>query len=444
MKATEIAVVILAAGQGTRMHSSVPKVLHEIASRPMFEHVVLTAERLTGGKNDAITAILRPGMEEVADAYASRVRSVYQEKQLGTGHAVLTAVKAGLPDADVVLALYADTPLVRAETLEAMINTVRKGVSVCVAGFRPKNPGAYGRLVAGGGNSLDRIVEFKDASPEERAIGLCNSGVMAMRAKGLEERLASLTATNASGEYYLTDLVAAARGQEENCAYIEADVEEFVGVNDRVELSRAEQIYQQLRRDSAMREGATLIAPETVFFSADTVIGKDVVIEPHVYFGPKVTVADGARIRAFSALEGASVAKSAVVGPYARLRPGAKIGEGAKIGNFVEIKNAAVGDGAKVNHLSYIGDANVGARANIGAGAITCNYDGVKKSITEIGEGAFVGSDVSLVAPVRVGAGAKIAAGSVITDDVSDNSLAIARSRQLEKKGYYDKSDKGN
>jgi len=437
VKATEIAVVILAAGQGTRMRSSMPKVMHAIASRPMFEHVLCAAERLTGGDPSRISAVFRPGMEKVAEKYAARARAVYQDKQLGTGHAVRVAAEAGLPSARVVLVLYADTPLISAQTLQSMADLVQGGAAACVAGFRLENPGAYGRLVAGEGNALTRIVEYKDASEAERAINLCNSGVMALKADGLTERLRALSADNAAGEYYLTDLVGAAADKGEPCAFVDADPEEFVGVNDRLELARAEYLFQQKQRASAMREGATLIAPDTVFFAADTRLGRDVIIEPHVFFGPGVSVADGAHIRAFSSLEGANVESGATVGPYARLRPGARIGKRAKIGNFVEVKNAAVGEGAKVNHLSYIGDATVGAGANIGAGAITCNYDGAKKSRTEIGENAFIGSDVSLVAPVKIGAGARIAAGSVITEDVSDNSLAIARNRQVEKKDYY-------
>lgn len=403
----------------------------------MFEHALETAESLAGGGAGKITAVFRPGMEPTATVYASRVRAVYQEKQRGTGHALKTAVDAGLPTSRIVLVLYGDTPLVKADTLRAMTQVIENGASVCVAGFRTSCPGAYGRLMAGEGNALERIVEFKDANAEQRAVTLCNSGVMALRSEGLEERLTALTPNNAGGEYYLTDLVALARARGERCAYVEAEAEEFVGVNDRVELAKVEAIFQQSMRERAMRGGATLIAPDTVFFAADTEIGQDVVVEPHVFFGLGVRLGDGVRIKAFSTLEGCAVSSGAVVGPYARLRPGAKIGEGARIGNFVEVKNASVGTGAKINHLSYVGDATVGTGANIGAGAVTCNYDGTKKSRTDIGREAFIGSNAALVAPVRIGARARVAAGSVITDDVSDDSLAIARSRQIEKKDYY-------
>jgi bifunctional UDP-N-acetylglucosamine pyrophosphorylase/glucosamine-1-phosphate N-acetyltransferase len=436
MSAVEITVIVLAAGQGTRMKSSLPKVLHEIGGRPMLEHVLETAERVAGGGR--IVAVFRPGMEEVAARYERRAAAAYQKEQLGTGDAVKAALAAGIPSSGVVLVLYADTPLVAPETLADMVRRVEAGAWACVAGFVPKDGGQYGRLVVGAGDLLERIVEHKDATDAERALPLCNSGVMALAAERLPALVGALRNDNAKGEYYLTDVVALARGAGGEAAYVRADEEEFLGVNDRIELAAAERVFQQRKRREIMLNGATLIAPETVFFSADTEVGRDVVVEPHVRFGRGVRIGDGARVRAFSDVEGAVLAEGCVVGPYARLRPGAVIGRKAKIGNFVEIKNADVGEGAKINHLSYVGDAEVGPDANVGAGVVTCNYDGERKHRTAIGAGAFVGSNCALVAPLTVGAGAKVGAGSVLTEDVPERSLALARARQTNKEGYYE------
>ncbi len=358
-----------------------------------------------------------------------------QAEQLGTGHAVMQAREALSGFEGDVLILYGDVPLVRAETMRAMIARLNAAdaPAVVVLGFRPAEAGAYGRLiVAEGSDRLEKIVEFKDADAQERAVTLCNSGLMAARGESLFDLLARLGNDNASGEYYLTDVVELSGA----AAVIEADAGEVAGVNSRGELAAVEQAWQQVRRARAMADGATLIAPETVWFAHDTTIGRDVTIEPNVVFGPGVTVADGATIHAFSHLEGATVGSGATVGPYARLRPGADLSENARVGNFVEIKKATIGVGAKVNHLTYIGDAEVGAGANVGAGTITCNYDGYFKYRTVIGAGAFIGSNSALVAPVAIGAGAIVAAGSVVTRDVAADSLALARGRQEERGGW--------
>ncbi|NWG91405.1 MAG: bifunctional UDP-N-acetylglucosamine diphosphorylase/glucosamine-1-phosphate N-acetyltransferase GlmU, partial [Parvularculaceae bacterium] len=323
-----------------------------------------------------------------------------------------------------------------AETLRALIDRVSAGASVAVLGFAPDEPGAYGRLKRAADGSLEAIIEAKDASPKDLEIGFVNSGVMAIASEFLARELPRLSENNAKREYYLTDIVAIARADGLFCAVAEADEEEVIGVNSRVELAVAERIFQDRRRRAAMEAGVTLIDPSTVYFSWDTAIAGDVVIEPNVFFGPGVRIASGAVIRAYSHLEGALVGEGAVVGPFARLRPGARLGSAAKVGNFVEVKNADLGEGAKVSHLAYIGDASVGADANIGAGTITCNYDGFSKHRTEIGDGAFVGSNSSLVAPVRIGKGAYVGSGSVITKDVEDDALAVARGRQSEIKGW--------
>ncbi|MEK7264923.1 MAG: bifunctional UDP-N-acetylglucosamine diphosphorylase/glucosamine-1-phosphate N-acetyltransferase GlmU, partial [Pseudomonadota bacterium] len=336
----------------------------------------------------------------------------------------------------VVVVLYADTPLVEAATLNALIEEVAGGAAVAVLGFTPDDPGAYGRLKLGTDGSLEAIIEAKDASAEELAIEIVNSGVMAIESAFLTRALPQLTDANAKREYYLTDIVAIARKEGRACAVVEADEDEVVGVNSRVELAVAEEIFQDRRRLASMEEGVTLIDPATVYFSFDTKIAGDVVIEPNVFFGPGVAVASGATIKAFSHLEGASVGAGASVGPFARLRPGARLGEEAKVGNFVEVKNADLGPGAKVSHLTYIGDAAIGAKANIGAGTITCNYDGFSKHKTEIGAGAFIGSNTALVAPVKIGEGAYVGSGSVITKDVEADALAVARGRQSEIKGW--------
>jgi len=402
----------------------------------MLLHLLASAQTLAPQRQ---VVVVGAGREQVEAAVAGRdVTIAVQAEQLGTGHAVAQARDALAGFEGDVLILYGDVPLVRAETMRAMVDRLHGAdAPACVVlGFRPDDPGAYGRILAGADGRIDRMVEYKDASETERAVTLCNSGLMAVRAADLFTLLARVRNENAAGEYYLPDIVMLAQQDKRASAVIETSADEVAGVNSRVELAALEARWQAARRIEAMREGATLIAPETVFFAHDTVLGRDVVVEPHVVFGPGVRVAEGAVIHAFSHLEGAQVGVGASVGPYARLRPGAVIGDKAKLGNFVEIKAATLAEGAKVNHLSYIGDASVGAGANIGAGTITCNYDGFLKYRTEIGPGAFIGSNSALVAPVTIGAGAIVGAGSVVTRDVEADALALVRALQEEKPGW--------
>jgi bifunctional UDP-N-acetylglucosamine pyrophosphorylase/glucosamine-1-phosphate N-acetyltransferase len=356
-----------------------------------------------------------------------------QAERLGTAHAVLAAKKAFAPAPDDVIVLYGDSPLMTAGTLKTLRRMLLTA-DLVVLGFTPADPAGYGRLLMEG-KQLTAIREVKDATPEERAVRLCNAGVMAFRGS-LLPMLRKIGDTNAKGEYYLTDLVELANRAKKTVKVLEADADEVAGVNDRAELAAAEALFQRGARAKAMAEGATLIAPETVFFSYDTRIGRDVTVEPNVFFGTGVTIADGVTVKGFSHFEGATIATGAIVGPFSRLRPGAAIGEGAHVGNFVEVKNAGIDAGAKANHLAYIGDAHVGAGANIGAGTITCNYDGVAKHHTEIGAGAFIGTNSALIAPVTIGAGAYVGTGSVISQDVPPGDLAIARTRQVNKPGY--------
>jgi bifunctional UDP-N-acetylglucosamine pyrophosphorylase/glucosamine-1-phosphate N-acetyltransferase len=431
-----LATIILAAGQGTRMKSATHKVLHPIAGRPMLLHLIASIETLQPEKTILVVGAGRDQVEAAVEGHD--VRIVVQDKQLGTGHAVQQAESTFNGFAGDVLILYGDVPLVRPETMRMMLERLHeKDAPVAVVlGFRPDDPGAYGRIIADRNGIIEKMVEYKDASDAERAVTLCNSGLMAVREEDLFTLLARIENDNAAGEYYLPDIVMlAARGGRKS-AVVETENWEVAGVNSRIELAAVEGEWQRRRRIEAMREGATLTAPETVFFSHDTVIGKDVLIEPNVVFGPGVTVEDRAVIRAFSHLEGAHVKSGAEVGPYARLRPGAEVGQGAKVGNFVEMKKAVLGPGAKANHLSYIGDAEVGPGANIGAGTITCNYDGFFKYKTKIGAGAFIGSNSALVAPVSIGDGAIVGAGSVVTQDVENNALALARGTQQAKPGW--------
>jgi bifunctional UDP-N-acetylglucosamine pyrophosphorylase / glucosamine-1-phosphate N-acetyltransferase len=438
MSPQRVAAIILAAGKGTRMKSDLPKVMHRVAGRTMIRHVLDATAPLAPART---IVVLAPGMDEVAQE-APGAQIAIQAAPLGTGHAALAARPAladllagdGLDD---VLVLFGDTPLLTSATLAAMLAERRREpqAAIVVLGMRPAEPGAYGRLVCDDKGMLDAIVEAKDANAAQRAIGLCNSGVMAIAARHLLALLTAIGTDNAKGEYYLTDIVAIARRQGMPCRVVEAPLDELVGINSRADLAAAEAIMQRRLREAAMAGGATLVDPGTVFFSADTKVGRDVTIGPFVHFGPGVVIADKAEIRAFCDIAGARVASGAIVGPFARLRPGAEIGAGAHIGNFVEIKQARIGAGAKANHLSYVGDAEVGAGANIGAGTITCNYDGFTKTVTRIGEGAFIGSNTVLVAPVSVGAGAYIAAGSAITRDVADDALAVGRAQQVDKPG---------
>ena len=407
--------VILAAGEGTRMRSALPKVLHRLAGRPLVEHVLRAAMALGAGSRAVVVGPDMEAVAEVVSAVDPGARVFVQNERLGTAHAVLAAREALDEGADELLVLFGDTPFLTPETLGRLRGAVAGGAAVAVLGFRPPDPAGYGRLVVRNG-MLEAIREERDASDDERAIGLCNAGVMAFgnAALGLIERIGC---DNAKREYYLTDAVALARADGLGVAVIEAEAEEVVGINTRAQLAEAEAILQRRLRDAAMAAGVTLTAPETVFLAADTVLGRDVIVEPHVVFGPGVTVEEGAVIHAFSHLEGAVIGRNASVGPFARLRPKARLG-------------------AKVNHLSYIGDARIGAAANIGAGTITCNYDGFAKHRTEIGAGAFVGSNSALVAPVSIGDGAYVGSGSVVTENVPADALAVARGRQVVKERW--------
>ncbi len=428
------AAIILAAGQGTRMKSDLPKVLHELAGAPLFAHALASARAL---QPDKIVLVVGHGGEAVAEAARAMdpdIVVVEQAEQHGTGHAVAQARDALAEFSGDVVVLYGDTPFISGGTLQKMQAARAAGHDVVVLGFEADDPGRYGRLLMTG-DQLKGIVEFKDASDKERAITLCNSGVKMADAETLFDLIAGVGNDNASGEYYLTDIVALARKRGLGATAVTCPEAETLGVNSRADLAAAEAVFQARARAQALDDGVTLVAPDTVHFSHDTVLGRDVVVEPNVVFGPGVTVETGARIRAFSHLEGAHVGGGAIVGPYARLRPGAELGNGARVGNFVEIKNAEIGEGAKVNHLSYVGDASVGEAANIGAGTITCNYNGVEKFRTEIGARAFIGSDTMLVAPGRVGDEAMTASGSVITRNVPDGALALGRADQVTKPG---------
>ena len=435
MSDRSLLVVVLAAGEGTRMASRLPKVLHKVAGRTMLHHV-LDATRAAGATRTAV--VVGPGREDVA----AEVRRIVpdadvfeQTERLGTAHAVLAARAALEKGADDVLVLYADTPLVRPETLGLLRAPLKAGAAVAALGFEPADPTGYGRLVTQGGE-LVAIREEKDASPAEKAIGFCNAGLMALAGAHALSILGRIGNANAKGEYYLTDAVEIARADGLPTAAARAEADEVAGVNSRVQLAEAEAILQRRLRLAAMAGGATLVAPETVFLSADTVLGRDVIVEPHVVFGPGVSVGDDVVIHAFCHLEGARLESGVSIGPYARLRPGTRLDSGVRIGNFVETKAAHIESGAKVNHLSYVGDAHVGADANLGAGTITCNYDGFGKYRTEIGAGAFIGVNSALVAPVAIGKGAFVGTGAVITSDVPDDALAIARSRQVVKEGW--------
>jgi len=430
-----VAAIVLAAGKGTRMKSDLHKVLHPIAGRPMLLHLVDSIGALNPARTVVVTGA---GREQVEAAVAPLgIATALQAEQLGTGHAVAQAEAALAGFDGDVLILYGDVPLVSGATMRAMLDRLAAPDSpaIVVLGFRPADAGAYGRIVAHDG-VIEKMVEYKDASDAERAVDLCNSGLMAVRSADLFALLARVGNDNAAGEYYLPDIVMLAAADGRRSAVIETSAGEVAGVNSRAELAAVEADWQAQRRTRAMADGATLIAPETVWFAHDTQIGRDVVIEPHVFFGPGVSVADGVVIHAFSHIEGARIGAQAEVGPFARLRPGAVMGAKSKIGNFVEMKKATLGVGAKASHLTYLGDADVGDGANIGAGTITCNYDGFFKYKTVIGAGAFIGSNSALVAPVTIGAGATVGAGSVITADVEADALALARARQEARPGW--------
>ncbi len=417
------------------MKSDLPKVLHRVANRPMISHLL---DALSAISSERTVVVVASGMTQLVDAVAPADTAV-QTEALGTGHAVLAARDQMQDFTGDVLVLFGDTPLLTAETMQDMLTARRaaENPAVVVLGFRPDDPAEYGRLVTAADGGLEAIVEFKDASDAQREIGLCNAGIMAIDGNHLFALLDAVGNDNANGEYYLTDIVELARDRGLRCAVVEAaDPVEVMGVNSRAQLAEAEAAMQARLRDRAMAGGVTMTDPETVWLSADTKIGRDVIIGPNVFFGTGVTIADNVEIKAFCHIDGAEVASGVSIGPFARLRPGAKLERNVHVGNFVEIKQALVEEGAKVNHLSYVGDARIGPRANVGAGTITCNYDGFFKELTDIGADAFIGSNTALVAPVKVGDGATVGAGSVITSDVEADALAVARGRQKSIAGW--------
>ncbi|HBK08675.1 MAG TPA: bifunctional UDP-N-acetylglucosamine diphosphorylase/glucosamine-1-phosphate N-acetyltransferase GlmU [Acetobacteraceae bacterium] len=419
--------IILAAGMGTRMKSSLPKTLHRLAGRSMLRHLLASCESVF----DRIVVVLGPGMDAVRKEAEPHI-CVVQNERLGTAHAALQAIEH-FGDGQVAV-LYADNPLIRAATLQRLLDT-RKPMSLSLMAFRPADPARYGRVITGSDGLVVRIVEYADATPEERSLRLCNAGVLCGGADEMTRWLQAVRNNNAAGEYYLTDLVALARAEGREVRAVEAPADELAGVNSRNELSRAEAVLQGWMREEAMTAGVTMVDPASVFLSHDTKLANDVTIEPNVFFGPGVTVESNVTIKAFCHIEGAHIGTGGIVGPFARLRPGATLEKDVHIGNFVEIKASHLAEGVKASHLSYIGDTSVGAATNIGAGTITCNYDGINKHRTKIGANVFVGSDVALVAPVSVGDGAILAAGSVITEDVEADALALARGRQVQKPG---------
>lgn len=436
MSRAPLLAVILAAGKGTRMKSDLPKVMHPVAGLSMLGHVIALAK---AAGSDRIAVVVGPGMDKVraeAEALAPGCAVFVQENQLGTADAVLAARPAIETHRGDVVVLYADTPLIEAPTIARLRGLLDDGAAVGVLGFEARDPTGYGRLVTDGSGALVAIREHKDANEAERAIRLCNSGVMAFRVEGLVGILGRIGNGNAKGEYYLTDAVEIARNDGLKAAAVACPEDEVLGVNSRDQLAAAEAIWQRRARLKAMQDGATMIAPDTVFLSYDTVIGRDVLIEPNVFFSRKVTVEDGVHIMANCHFEGAVIRRGVRIGPFARLRPGADLGPDVHVGNFVEVKNTVMAAGSKANHLAYLGDGSVGEKANIGAGTIFCNYDGFTKSRTEIGPGAFVGSNTSLVAPVKVGEGSYIGSGSVITKDVPAGALALERSEQDTREGW--------
>ncbi len=435
MNARTCLAIVLAAGEGTRMRSALPKVLHQVVGRSLLAHV-LTAVADAGVSSTAV--VIGPGQDAVAkEAIRGAPEAVcfVQQERRGTAHAVLAAKPAIEPKPDDILVVYGDTPLIQSATLARLREPLAAGAALAALAFRPADPTGYGRLIVNGGE-LVAIREDADATPSERAIGLCNGGIMAFAGATALAILERIGNDNRKKEFYLTDAVEIARTMKLKAVAIEAEEDDVRGINTKAQLAEAEAVAQQRLRAAALDAGVTMVAPETVFLSTDTTFGKDVVVEPYVIFGEKVKVDDGAVIHSFSHLVGAHVGKNVSVGPFARLRPGTRLGEGSRVGNFVELKEAALDAGAKANHLSYIGDALVGADANIGAGTITCNYDGSDKHRTEIGASAFIGSNSALVAPVKIGANAYVGSGSVITDNVPDDALALGRGRQVIKEGW--------
>ncbi len=426
----DLLTITLAAGMGTRMRSSIPKVLHPIGGRSMLAHVLSLANEL-GNKQNIV--VLGPELEEQGDNVIPDhipAQTVIQKERLGTAHAVLSAIDPISQHDGNILILYGDTPLLTLETLQKLTVRLDEGADIVVLGFNAKDPAGYGRLLQSPDGALVAIREHKDASESERTITLCNSGVFGFKSDKLPDLLARINNDNANGEYYLTDTVELAKSDGLELAIVTCDELEVLGVNSREQLSMAEKIYQRKRRREIMDGGATLLDPDSVYFSYDTKIGQDVLIEPNVFFGPGVTVSDQVHIKSFCHFEQTQIGRGAAIGPYARLRPDAVIGVNAKVGNFVEIKKSTIEEGAKVSHLTYIGDARIGKNANIGAGTITCNYDGFNKHFTDIGENAFIGSNSALVAPIKIGDGAFVGSGSVVTRNVAENSLAVSRAKQ--------------
>lgn len=431
------AAIILAAGKGTRMKSDLHKVLHPIAGRSMIDHLLDSLSQLELAHTVVVAGDRH---EQLRDALNGRdIAVALQEPQLGTAHAALQAQSALAGFNGLVLVCFGDCPMVRADTVRRLFAALNGGAKVAVLGFRPDDPLSYGRIIADPDGTVRKMVEYKDATEAERLVNLCNSGLIVAHSDDMWPLLESVGNDNAQGEYYLPDVATNAIIRGQKVVVIETDPDEVAGINSRAELAAAEARWQAARRFEAMAQGATLIAPDTVFFSWDTQIGRDVTIEPHVFFGPGVSVADGVLIRAYSHIEGARLASGVKVGPFARLRPGAVLEEGSFVGNFVEVKNAVLGPGAKASHLTYLGDATIGAGANIGAGTITCNYDGYFKYQTVIGERAFIGSNSALVAPVSIGADAIVAAGSTVSRDVADGELRMVRAEQLVKPGWADR-----
>ncbi|TYC65672.1 bifunctional UDP-N-acetylglucosamine diphosphorylase/glucosamine-1-phosphate N-acetyltransferase GlmU [Stappia sp. BW2] len=426
--------IVLAAGLGTRMKSNLPKVMHEIGGLPLVGHVIKTLKQAGSDRISVVVGPDMPELEKLVNVLAPEATCPVQRERLGTAHAVLAARTALETISDDILILFGDTPLVTPETIGEVRNALADGAEVAVLGFEARKPFGYGRLVTEDGR-LIAIREEKDASDDEREITFCNSGIMGFSGKHALSLLDSIGNANAKSEFYLTDAVEIANSRGLKVVAISASEAETQGINTRAQQAACEADFQDRMRQAALENGCTLLAPHTVYFSHDTVLETDCIIEQSVVFGPRVKVAAGARIRAFSHLEGATVGENSVVGPYARLRPGAVLGADTRVGNFVEVKNATFGDGAKANHLSYIGDASVGSKSNIGAGTITCNYDGYLKHRTDIGAGSFVGSNSTLVAPVTLGSGAFVAAGSVITANVEPDSMAFGRARQTVKEG---------
>ncbi len=429
----QVSLIILAAGAGTRMNSDLPKVLHRIGAAPLLHHALAAGRALDPARTVVVAGHGADLVTKSAHAFDDRIEVVLQTEQLGTAHAVAQAADLLGHEAGDAVVLFGDTPFIRPETVEAMAEA-RARFDVVVLGFHAADPGRYGRLITDG-DSLTRIVEFNDATEEERDITLCNSGVISAATAVLFDLVSAVGNANAAGEYYLTDIIEIATNRGLTAGVVICDQAETLGINTRTELAAAETAFQSRARAAALEDGVTLTAPETVFFALDTFIGRDALIGPNVIFGPGVTIESGAEIKGFCHLEGCHISRGAQVGPFARLRPGAELAEDVHVGNFVEIKNAVLDEGVKVGHLTYLGDAHVGEFTNIGAGTVTCNYDGVGKHHTEIGPRAFIGSDTMLVAPVTIGANAMTGSGSVITSDVPADALAVGRARQVNKSG---------